>query len=212
MMTRNTAVAFGFAALLAGCGSTALWGAGGGTQGAAASPRALRFLPAKEEAVDPGEITEGLRWHFGIQAGIFGAADDGELAYDTPAPIVRGLLRLGADRASPLGIEFSAGYVELRGARQQGENIDTSVRELMMRARGLLNVGPDWLYPTAGMQLVYEDVEYPGKETQRHFGATLDLGANFRLADHVEGDMTLMFLLGSQNSAAVMEFTVGLTF
>ena len=168
---------------LAGCGSTeALYGGGEALRASglpSAVPRVLGLLPAKKEGpADPGEVREGelrKRWGFQIGFSVFG----GELDYYEDHPTIRGLFRLGADRANRLGLELAVAYKDMPGAEIDGEEIETSARDFFFRARGLFGVGPQWLYPSVGMQLVVENVEY-GDEGDTHLGATLDFGLNVR--------------------------------
>ncbi len=200
--------------IAAGCGSTGLLYDESEALRAASSPAGAGFLgllPAKKEGpADPGEVREGelkKRWGFQIGFSVFG----GEVDYYEDYPTVRGLFRLGADRVNPLGLELSVAYQEMPGAEMGGEEIDTSARNLFFRARGLFGVGSQRFYPSVGMQLVIENVEY-GDESETHLGATLDFGLNVRTGGPLEFDFSTMVLLGSENAKVGFESMVGVAF
>ena len=150
-----------------------------------ASPGFLALLPAKKgEATDPGEITDKLKPRWGVQLGAFGDPPNGGGRFYSPRLAVAALFRLGPDRRHPVGLELSAGHSYLPVGESDVE-YDGADYDLL-GARVLFDVGGQWLFLVAGIELVREAAHRKAGGAVTWTGACLEIGANFRVTERME--------------------------
>jgi len=142
----------------------------------------------------------------GVQVGYLMPVDGGDQEFG--GGITGGLaLRMGANLASPWGIELGAAYCS---ALEANEGPDASVELLLLRARVLHGAGIGGFCWRFGMQMVRQNPKESGRSLDQHDGAAFDFG--FLFGQRYEMGFNYSILYESENVPGTAEVTLGINF
>lgn len=143
-----------------------------------------------------------LRPRVGVQAGWLEPLDRGVQEYGGDV-IAGAALRIGANLATPVGLEVGGAYSTLFAE-------DASVRLLFVRARMLYAVGMRGFCLRFGGQMIQQEPEEYGNRQDPYTGGAIDLG--FLLGQRLELGVNYSLLVGSENVGDTVEATLGINF
>lgn len=143
---------------------------------------------------------------YGVQVGYLTPVpfDGGEQGF-SGSLIVGGTFRIGADLATPLGLELGVAYSGLKAE-------DASVGLLSLRARALYAAGVGGLCWRAGMQMIRQYPVEGGVSLASFDGAAIDLGLVRFFGRRGELGFNYSMLIPSDNVTGTLEVTAGINF